>query len=81
MPVKTLSFEHEGHSYEVRMEKDHKSYVCHVWEGDKQASSVPYTLSQGQVEAAEERGDLEQVLNAAMVEVREAVTSGDLVIS
>jgi hypothetical protein len=78
--IKTLPFEFEGRMLEVRMEKDHKSYVCQVWEGDKQASAVPYTISQGQVEAAEARGDLEQTLNEAMAETRDTVRSGDLVV-
>ena len=27
---KTLGFEHNGRDYEVRVEQNHKSYVCHV---------------------------------------------------
>ena len=76
----TLRFEHNGHGYEVRMEQNHKSYVCHVWEGEKQASSVPYTVSQGEVEAAEAAGDLNRVLEAAMAEVRDAVIEGRLTV-
>jgi len=60
------------------MDRNHKSFVCHVWAGDKQASSVPYTVSQAEVEAAEARGDLNQVLDAAMAEVRNAVIEGRL---
>jgi hypothetical protein len=76
--VKTLLFEYEGRALEVRMENHDRSFVCHVWEGGRQASSVPYTLSQGQVEVAEAQGDLEQVLDAAMAEVRDAVIEGEL---
>ena len=80
MAVNALPFKHNGHGYEVRVEQNHKSYVCHVWEGDKQASSVPYTVSQDEVEAAEARGDLDQVLDAALAEVRDAVIAGRLMV-
>jgi hypothetical protein len=76
--MKTLTFQHEGRTLEVRVDRNHKSFVCHVWEGDRQASSVPYTVSQAEVEAAEARGDLSQVLDAAMAEVRHAVIEGRL---
>ena len=75
---KKLEFEHNGRAYEVRVEQNHKSYVCHVWEGEKQASGIPYTVSQDEVEAAEARGDLDQVLETAMVEVRDAVVEDRL---
>ena len=41
---------------------------------------MPYTVSQDEVEAAEARGDLDQVLEAAMVEVRSAVIEGRLTV-
>ena len=76
----TLRFKHNGRAYEVRVKRNHKSFVCHVWEGEREASSVPFTVSQDEVEEAEARGALDQVLEAAMAEVRDAVFEGRLAV-
>ena len=76
--MKTLAFQHKGRILEVRLDRNHKSFVCYVWDGEKQASSVPYTVAQAEVEAAEARGDLARVLDAAMADVRSAVIKGRL---
>jgi hypothetical protein len=76
--MKTLTFQRKGRTLEVRMDRNHKSFVCHVWDGEKQASSVPYTVSEAEVEAAEARGDLGRVLDAALADVRSAVIEGRL---
>jgi len=45
------------------MVADGNSFVCYVWEGTRQVSSVPYTVAEDEVWAAEAKGELERVLD------------------
>jgi hypothetical protein len=73
--MRTMPFSFEHRALEARMVADGKSFVCYVWEGTKQVSSVPYTIAEDEVRAAEAKGELEQLLAKGLQEVRDAVTS------
>ena len=79
--MKKLTFEHDGRPLEVRMVPDAGAFICYVWEGAKKVSSVPYVVSQTQVSEAADRGELDQVLDAALAEVRDTVMSGHLLVT